>query len=161
MNRLPVHIANRIYTILANEAGASDSETSRHSFLYTFCRDDQPGRNYEYRFGGIFGFAGKFWWNNDRFYVAGHSRGDVNTGGCDEATLEAEGPEIDRINALLAPVYREFEQYRLERGMLEVIPAFQQHQGSLTEQLRLLIPIANKLGFQDAADHIQRILDRD
>ncbi len=155
MNRLPPHIATRIYDILVAEAGASDSESTRHSFMYTFCRDEQPGRNYEFRFGGKFGFAGKFWWNNERFYVSGHSRGDVSMGGCDSATLEQEYPEIDRINALLAPLYYEFEQYRIQRGMLDAIPAFQQHQGSTTDQLRLLIAVANKLGLQDAADFIQ------
>ena len=38
--------------------------------------------------------------------------------------------------------------------------AFQpQHQGPLNEQLRLLIPVATKMGLYDAADHLQRILE--
>ena len=160
MNRLPPHIANRIYDILVEHAGASGSETQRHSFLHIFCRDEQPGRNYEFMFGGKFGMAGKFWWNNDRFYVSGHSRGDKSFGTIDDEGLAREAAIIEPINALLAPLYEEFERYRLTRGMLEVIPAFQQHQGSVTDQLRILQAIANKVGLQDAADFIARSLER-
>ena len=156
---IPTHIANRIYDILVEHAGASDGETGRHSFLYHFCTRVQSGRPDGFMFGGIFGMAGKFWWNNDRFYVSGHSRGDKSFGTIDDAGLAREAEIIEPINALLAPLYREFEEYRLMRGMLEVIPAFQQHQGSVTDQLRLLVPIANKLGLQDAADSIQSLLD--
>jgi len=155
MNRIPEYIAMHIYDILVHFAGASNTDDGRSSFLHYYCRGDGY-RPTEYRCCGKFGFAGKFWWNNDRFYVSGHSRGDVSTGGCTQERLDNEASELDHINGLLADAYREFEKYRERDGILSAIPAFPQHQGALMDQLRLLIPVANKLGLQDAADFIQR-----
>ncbi len=157
MNRIPENIASRIYSILIEHAGAPDTPDSRYGFIHYFSRSQEVGTPSEYRCCGKFGFAGKFWWNNDRFYVSGHSRGDRMS----EEFLEAERAEIDGINALLAPLYAEFLEQRTIHGIMQCLPALDQHQGALNDQLRMLIPIANKLGLQDAADFIARSLDRD
>ena len=125
MRKLDAGTAAEIYTILVEHCGASADETSRMMFVAAYARpptnqDFDRGAPREYRFGGKYGMAGKFWWNDDRFYVNGHSRTEV-----DEETLERERHELEHINALLAEVYRRYERRRMLTGMLETIPAYQ------------------------------------
>lgn len=63
---VPEEWAHKIYDILVETCGASDREGShtRDSFIFhqgEGCR--------EYRFGGVFGFGGKFWDDAGRWYV--------------------------------------------------------------------------------------------
>lgn len=53
---LDVETANKVYDILVEHAGASDSENSRLAFTYAQCRQYLT----EYRFIGSLGFGGKF-----------------------------------------------------------------------------------------------------
>ena len=57
--------SNKIYDLLIR-VGASPNQ--RASFIHC-----QPVGCREYRFQGIFGFGGKFWDNNDRWYVTYYS----------------------------------------------------------------------------------------
>jgi len=43
--------------------------------------------------------AGKFWWNDDRFYISGHSHSEVSAN-----MLKAERAEIEAIDAKLAVI---------------------------------------------------------
>lgn len=49
--------ANKVYDILVAEAGAQ--ENNRLSFVYSHCENEYPC--HEFRFGGFFGFGGKYW----------------------------------------------------------------------------------------------------
>jgi len=49
--------ANAVYDILVAHAGAH--ENNRLSFVYSHCEDEYPCN--EFRFGGFFGFGGKYW----------------------------------------------------------------------------------------------------
>jgi hypothetical protein len=155
MKNIPSSICHAIFDILVMHAGAAPD--SRGSFVYYYSNSEE--RPSEFRIGGKFGLAGKFWWNNDRFYVSGSSRGDMSFGTIDQKGLDAEAEEADRINALLAPLYEQFHNYRMAVGMMETIPAYPQSQSSLEAQLRILIPVANRLGLQDAADFLVRRLE--
>ena len=155
MRKLDAGTAAEIWAILVEHCGAAKSDDARYQFITMYSRPSvdnfDRGAPREYRFGGKYGMAGKFWWNNDRFYVNGHSRTEV-----DEETLEREHHELEEVNALLAEVYRRFERRRLLTGMLETIPAYNQFQGPLKDQLVMLQAIANKVGLHDAADLIRR-----
>ena len=61
---LPTEIADRIWTILVEEAHAQDGERDRSSFIY-----HQGKGCTEYRIGGPLGYGGKFWNNAGRWYV--------------------------------------------------------------------------------------------
>jgi len=57
---------DRAYTILVERAGAI--EDNRESFILAFTQ--RENRATEYRCCFAFGFGGKFWRNNGRFYVS-------------------------------------------------------------------------------------------
>ena len=104
---LPRDLAERIYDILVEHAGAPESD--RAPFLDYYC--SQRPRSWgptEFRCCHRWGFAGKFWWANCRFYVSGHSRGD-NVG---EKVLEREAREIAAVNRKLGILYEEFAKRR-------------------------------------------------
>jgi hypothetical protein len=56
--RLTAEFANKVYDILVKEAGAPES--MRDNFIYCHNPSDQF-LCWEYRFGGLFGFGGKYW----------------------------------------------------------------------------------------------------
>lgn len=152
MNSIPVNLCHRIYDILVKHAGAIESE--RSSFVFYYANPDTY-RPTEFRCCGRWGMAGKFWWNNDKFYVSARSLCE-----CDHKfDHERELAECAEVNILLAPLYEEFSKYRTTRSILDAIPGFLQHQGSLTEQLELLVLVANKIGLQDAADYISGVVE--
>ena len=78
---LSMSLAAQIYKVLVNVCGARDREFTmeagpyqgeicfpeRAEFCQEFSKDDPTS---EYRFQGMLGFGGKFWHNNDRFYVS-------------------------------------------------------------------------------------------
>ena len=76
--KLSKEIANEIYTILVEVCGAPDPtritksgeeyNPYRYEFVYEFSEKEEPTR--EWRFCGNLGFGGKFWHNNDKFYVS-------------------------------------------------------------------------------------------
>ena len=95
--KLTEGIANSIYDVLM-EVGAS--EFMRDSFVRHYTKPDPTyGPSHEWRFCGKYDMAGKFWWNNDRFYIAGHSHSEVS-----EEVLKAERAEIEAIDAKLAVI---------------------------------------------------------
>jgi hypothetical protein len=148
MKHIPINLCRRIYDILVEHADAP--EAGRAAFAQHYAHPDNHYKPTEYRICYRWGMAGKFWWNNDRFYVSARSWGE-----CDNIhDFEKENRETCKVNKLLAPLYAEFESYRMMRGMLETIPSFAQYQGSVTDQLKLLIMIANKVGLRDAAAFI-------
>lgn len=51
-----IALFNKVYDILVSLGGALEGE--RDSFVYSFARDPQPSD--EWRFGGKFGFGGKY-----------------------------------------------------------------------------------------------------
>ena len=57
--RLSLHFANKVYDILVEHAGASDS--MRNSFVFSHTDDDDNKLCWEWRFQGHFGFGGKYW----------------------------------------------------------------------------------------------------
>ncbi len=95
--KLSVGIAHSIYNILV-EVGAP--ETNRDSFVHHYTKPDSTyGPSAEWRFCGKYGMAGKFWWNNDRFYISGHSHHEMSG-----KMLKAERAEIEAIDAKLAVI---------------------------------------------------------
>jgi hypothetical protein len=151
---LPVNICHAIYDILVKHTGASANQ--RDSFVFYYSNPDGFGPT-ESHCCSRWGMAGKFWWNNNRFYVSARSLSE-----CDHKfDHEREMKECDEVNVLLAPLYVEFENYRLRRQIVDATPAFLQHQGSLTDQLEILAAVANKIGLRDAADFITGSLEKD
>jgi hypothetical protein len=57
---------NDVWSILVNEGGADPTE--KDSFLHVVKNESQGSG--EYRFQGLFGFGGKFYWNRDHCYVS-------------------------------------------------------------------------------------------
>lgn len=62
--KLTIEIANKIYDILVKEAGAP--ECYRDNFVYVESKENC----HEYRFQGDLGFGGKFWNDDNKWYVA-------------------------------------------------------------------------------------------
>ena len=56
--------ANLIYDILVRLCSAVEGD--RESFVFHLTGENPP---VEWRFGGVLGFGGKFWANNNRLYV--------------------------------------------------------------------------------------------
>ena len=105
MMRLPHDIAERIYDVLVEHTGAP--EQYRHSFIYTYCDNEEDRyKPTEFRVCSKWGMAGKFWWANNKFYVSGRSRCECSS----DRDYEMEAAECDKVTALLAPIYKEFEQ---------------------------------------------------
>lgn len=152
MNFLPVNISHAIYDVLVKHTGAIESERAPFVFYYSNPDGFKPT---EFRCCSRWGMAGKFWWNNGKFYVSARSLGE-----CDhEFDHKRELAECDEVNVLLAPIYERFDHYQTERRIMDEIPAFLQYQGSLTDQIRILTAVANKIGLYDAADFITRSLE--
>lgn len=99
-NTLPEYIANEIYDILICDLQAPQYVNSRSNFVEAFSNPGYWGAPKEYRFGGTYGLAGKFWWNNGKFYASGWSPGEVN-----KKTYEAQVVYLEAVNKLLAAVY--------------------------------------------------------
>lgn len=64
--------ANKVYDILVKEAGAY--EPNRDCFVYSHCDDEFPCN--EFRFGGTFGFGGKYWSERNAitYYTEDHTK---------------------------------------------------------------------------------------
>lgn len=114
MNLIPADISDRIFDILVGHAGAV--EFDRSGFISHFSETSPftvGSHPREYRCCGRWGMAGKFWWNDGRFYVSGHSRCEV-----DEDTFQTTLDECEEVNELLVPLYEEFRRERkFEREM--------------------------------------------
>jgi len=149
MRTIPVNLCHRIYDILVKHAGATDNATERSSFVFYYSNPDTY-KPTEFRCCSRWGMAGKFWWNNDKFYVSARSLGECQN----PFDHEREMKECDEVNVLLAPLYEEFNKYRTIRNMLDEIPGFLQYQGPLADQLSILVLVANKIGLHDAADYV-------
>lgn len=81
--------ANKIYDVLVNEGGAS--ETMRNSFVYAYEKDDEDEMT-EWRFSGNLGFGGKYW----------KQRNQVTCYSEDETT--ERNILVDKINKLLLDI---------------------------------------------------------
>jgi hypothetical protein len=158
IKHIPESICNRIYDILVNHTGAP--EQYRSAFLHYYAEPSNPTKPTEFRCCSKWGMAGKFWWNNERFYVSGRSRSEC----IDERQLDMEQTECDYVNLLLAPLHEEmcvgvlFESRHVQNAFHK-IPELEQYQGSLYDQLQMLTRVANRLGLQDAATFIQDKID--
>jgi hypothetical protein len=67
---LPRDLAEAIYDVLVEEAGASNDDGDRWQFTGYVCGDRDGGSWREYRFCGALGFGGKFHANAGRLYVS-------------------------------------------------------------------------------------------
>ena len=156
MRKLDHKTAIEIWNMLVRTCGVVDGQSAKMSFVMSYADPDPTvapnGAPREYRNLPRFGFAGKFWWNNDRFYVSGHSYGDVNTGGITEKDYLAEAPIIDEINAELAGVYAKYLVRRDLHRMWSVVPSFEASDHSEADQLRILYDLTIKMGLHRAAD---------
>lgn len=85
----------RAYAILVEHAGAPDGPHDRESFVINFTRREYPTT--EYRCCGAFGFGGKFWRNDGRFYVTCYP----------EDRSARINRSIDHVNELLAALLAE------------------------------------------------------
>ena len=65
--------ANEVYDIIVEECRAPESE--RDNFVYHQTRAGFPR---EWRFGGVLGFGGKLWRNDERVYVACYREDDTD-----------------------------------------------------------------------------------
>lgn len=149
MNFLPINICHAIYDVLVKHTGALEDDRAQFVFYYS---NPDGYRPTEFRCCSRWGMAGKFWWNNGKFYVSARSLSE-----CDhEFDHKRELAECDEVNALLAPIYEKFIRHQTRHNILEAIPASLQYQGPLSEQLEILTVVANKIGLQDAADWIQQ-----
>lgn len=93
MSALTMDQANMVYDVLVSHAGAS--EDARVDFVR--CQTKEVVT--EYRFGGYFGFAGKFW-NNHGWYVTGPNHREDPSG---EKQSQAE--VVNEILAILRGQY--------------------------------------------------------
>ena len=71
--------ANKIYDILVEECQASNNPAPREQFVFAQSHDNHLTlcescctHCIEYRFGGALGFGGKFWHNDNRWYVSAY-----------------------------------------------------------------------------------------
>jgi len=105
MNKiLPLEISNEIYDILVEDLHAPARDIDREQFVQAFSSPSSWGEYHqackEYRFGGTYALAGKFWWNNDRFYCSGWSRSEI-----DAKHYQMQEKNLQVVNARLAKVY--------------------------------------------------------
>jgi len=160
IKHLPTDICHQIYDILVEHTDAI--ERFRDDFVRYYGDPDNPVKPTEYRGCPRWGIAGKFWWNNDRFYVTGRSPVECST----RQIYERELTECEEVNRLLDQVYKRWRtgienDYQQPDWRIDEIPEWGQYQGSLQDQLQFLTRVANRLGLRDAADYIQRSLDRE
>ncbi len=87
-----IHFYSRAYDILIEHAELKDKQ-SRESFIRYFV--DETGK--EWRFQGSLGFGGKFWHNEDRWYIQGYP---------EDSTRESKAT-IKKVNKLLAELRAE------------------------------------------------------
>ncbi len=62
----PRDIFSRAFDILVEHAGVQDFRDWQRE---TFIRDFAEGTTTEWRFQGLLGFGGKFWRNNNHYYI--------------------------------------------------------------------------------------------
>lgn len=86
----PEEIFKKAWAILVEHGGAVKHEEEKDAFVQSFLTPEHP--TVEWRFSGNLGFGGKFWRNDDRYYVTCYPE-DRNPKR--EATIE-------RVNKLLA-----------------------------------------------------------
>lgn len=104
--KLSKEIANEIYDILVEDCGAPDRSielektylVERGEFVREFSEKDNPTK--EWRFCGRLGFGGKFWHNNDRFYVSCYA----------EDRTEEREEMMNCANEKLEEVYEKYTQ---------------------------------------------------
>lgn len=89
----PVADARRVWGILVNYAGATDSDSNWVSFRQWFDRAIEHGGD-EYRFMGSLGFGGKFWLHRDGMHVSCY-REDLTP--AREATIAETNIALDRL----------------------------------------------------------------
>lgn len=85
----------RAWDILVEHAGAIRVPYEKDTFVDSFCRREHKA--YEFRFGGVFGHGGKFWRNDNRFYVSYYREDET-------AKMRRTA---DKVNALLAALAAE------------------------------------------------------
>lgn len=109
MRNLSMKLATKVYIVLAEVCGARDVfetvekgpykgvtyNSQRDSFVHEFTQEDHTK---EWRFSGKLGFGGKFWHNNDKFYVSCYSEDETLE------TLEM----IKEANKQLTELYKEY-----------------------------------------------------
>jgi len=106
MNTLPEETSNEIYDILVEDLRAPVRDVDREQFIQAFSSTLDQGivsRCKEYRFGGTYGMAGKFWWNNDKFYCSGWSRSEI-----DAKYYQEQEEDLQKLNTRLAKVYTKY-----------------------------------------------------
>jgi len=116
MNKiLPEDISNEIYDILVDDLHAPARDIDREQFVQAFSDPlSWGGPEYhqackEYRFGGTYALAGKFWWNNDRFYCSGWSRSEI-----DAKHYQMQQEDLQEVNTRLAKVYVRYLEQTLK-----------------------------------------------
>ena len=82
------------WSILVLFGGAYDGDRARETFVRTFLATMYPAT--EYRFGGMFGFGGKFWRNDGRLYISYYPEDQTKT-------LDAVRDTINEVLAQLTP----------------------------------------------------------
>ena len=100
MLNLSENLSGRIYDYLIEHCGASPYQ--RDDFIQSFSHNECVPR--EWRFCGHYGLAGKFWWNNDKFYVSGWSQVEVSPEEYEEQNLHL----VD-VNKAMMEFYKEHE----------------------------------------------------
>jgi len=100
MPNLSENLSGRIYDYLIENCGASPYQ--RDDFIRAFSHNECVPR--EWRFCGHYGLAGKFWWNNNKFYVSGWSQGEVSTKEYEEQNLH-----LTNVNDAMMEFYKEHE----------------------------------------------------
>lgn len=84
------HLINEVFNILVNEAGANESNRDQFAHWWTT-------NGHEFRFQGVLGFGGKFWRNNDRWYINCYSE-DENL--CRLCVIEKVNKLLKELNIL-------------------------------------------------------------
>lgn len=64
----PEEIFGKAWDILVEHAGASTDPMNRETFIMAYLAPTYPA--IEWRFGGYLGFGGKFWRNNNGYYIS-------------------------------------------------------------------------------------------
>jgi len=66
----PDEIFGKAWDILVEHAGASADPDNKANFVLNYTTKGQTYNVTEWRFGGLLGFGGKFWRNDNRYYVS-------------------------------------------------------------------------------------------
>lgn len=97
MPSLSKNLAISIYDYLVDKCEANPRFSD--DFVHAFTNNEYVPR--EWRFCGKYGMAGKFWWNNDKFYVSGWSRCEVSP-----KEYEVQEKELGPINNDMTGFYK-------------------------------------------------------